>query len=144
MNVKTKKIAISAGAGLLSLSVLGVGAVALTSAGAASLGGFASQNVGSDVDVIAACDTDGVSNLWALDNAVVPGQMSITSFNLMNVNAGCDGGAYEFAVYDAAGAVLGSATGTLSLTAGSTGPVTLSVPVDANAAASSAITILSF
>lgn len=105
-NNNKRKIAIGVLAGLAITGLVG--------ASAATLGGISGQGLGADADVVASCDTDGVTvaydTSYAGAEAVHVDQITIGAVNLL-----CDTLDYEVQLYDGSDVVLGEATGAVAL-----------------------------
>lgn len=97
----------------------GIAAVGAVTASAASLGGFAGQNVGADSDVVAACQGNVAIDISYVQEYVIDdSNYRVTDVVLSNVNNACDTLPYDLTLADQAGAPLvgGVSAGTISLT----------------------------
>ncbi len=104
-------IVIAVGLGLLAMGIVG--------ASAASLGGLAPQQIGADSSVIQSCDDDGITVQWG-GMAVQSGHTTF-SYNqvlLSGVSGACDGADYSVTITNSVPTVLNTSTGTLSVSGG--------------------------
>ncbi len=96
-----KRLALGIGAG--------VAAFAAVTASAASLGGVNAAGLGADTNVVASCDTDGVSVDYT--TGYVGTEYKVTAVKLSGVAAACNGKAVAITLRGASGS-LGEVTGT--------------------------------
>lgn len=99
-------------------------AFALASAAAASLGGLTVDNLGADANVVAACDTDGVTVNFGV--AYQGGQYVVTDVTVGGIAAACAGQTLELTLFDSANTALGS--GSLTVAGASENVVIASQP----------------
>lgn len=64
-------------------------AFSLVAASAASLGGISTSDIGAEADVVAACDSDGVS--VSFTSAFQAAEYQVNSVTVSGIDAGCDG-----------------------------------------------------
>ncbi len=100
---------------ILIAIVVGLAVFGGTFAFAASLGGVTTGTVGDSATVIASCDTDGVTATfgapsWDGTNL----RYGLTSLNVSNINAACNGLGIRVTLKDSGGASLGESTGTVA------------------------------
>ncbi len=120
--------------------LLGLGAVGLAAASAASLGGLTTGSLGADNGAVASCDTNGVTVAYgtpAYDAAA--GLYKITTATVSGIAAPCVGRTVYVTVADSGGASLGG--GSAVLASGTAVTVTLSTSASAKAIVSSAVAI---
>ena len=110
------------------LAVAAIGLVAFGAASAASLGGLASTNLGSNDAVIAACDSNGVSLAYTTSYDATASKYQVTSVTLSGIAAGCAGQTAAVTVKGTGGASVANASTTV---AGTSDTMALSVPVAA-------------
>jgi hypothetical protein len=141
MNIqKLKKFGITK---VLLLVVLGVGVLGSGAASAVSLGIQANNGLGAGTSVTAACQPSGVANdisvTWAAPTYVpATNNFTVSSLNLANIAAACNGKSYKVVVADASGASLYATSGTIT---GTSTAITVAPTVAASAVASVAVTI---
>ncbi len=96
----------------------GLGIAGLVAASAATLGGLNTDNLGANVQVVASCDTDGVTATFNTDYeaTVVPadpdgdGGYVVKSVDLAGISANCNGQALDLTLADGDGLQLGTGT----------------------------------
>jgi hypothetical protein len=104
----------------------GVSAFAAVTASASSLGGVTTEQLGTSADVVASCDTDGVTVDYT--TSFSNGAYRVTAINLSGIDAACDGQTVTATLFDDDAASLAEKAGANSDT---TQTLTLSNPVDA-------------
>lgn len=131
-NNNKRKIAIGVLAGLAITGLVG--------ASAATLGGIGGQGLGADAEVVASCDTDGVT--VAYDTSYAGAEVvHVDEITIGAVNALCDTLDYEVQLYDGSDLVLGEATGAVALAGGEFVVDFTAAAVDAELVEGIAITI---
>jgi hypothetical protein len=100
--------------------VAGLAVFGATFAFAATLGGVTTGTVGDSANVIASCDTDGVTTAfgapsWDATNK----RYGLTTLNVSSINAACNGLGIRVTLKDGTGASLGEATGSVAAGAAS-------------------------
>ncbi len=81
--MKKNKIVVAVLAGVLSAGLVG--------ASAATLGGLTGAGLGSDDQIVAACDTDGITVAYVTAYSAVAQTYQVTGVNFTLVNAACNG-----------------------------------------------------
>lgn len=81
---------------------------------AASLGGIDAGNFGADTDIVASCDTDGVTVDWVADYEDSLGTMVVGAFGLEGLSPACVGQNYRIVLANAAGDELWNGTGLIT------------------------------
>ena len=104
----------------------GVSAFAAVTASASSLGGINTEQLGTSADVVASCDTDGVTVEYV--TAFSNGAYRVTDVKLSDVDDKCDKQNLTLTLFDGADASLTEVTGAAEKGAQS---VELATPVDA-------------
>jgi hypothetical protein len=119
--MKNKIVAALVG-GLLTTGLVG--------ASAASLGGLTSGGLGADDQIVAACDTDGITVGYTTAYSATAQTYQVTAVNFTAVNAACNGKAASVTLRN--GTTSLGTTNVPSITVATTAfAVTLSVPVSA-------------
>lgn len=80
--MKTKNIVRAVAGGVLSAGLVG--------ASAASLGGLTGASLGADDQIVAACDTDGITVAYVTGYSATAQTYQVTSVNFTAVNAACN------------------------------------------------------
>jgi hypothetical protein len=76
----------------LTAIIIAVFVFSLIAASAASLGGINQADLGADVEVVASCDTDGVSVAYNLSyQAGTPSYYAVASVDVTAINTNCNG-----------------------------------------------------
>jgi hypothetical protein len=102
-----------------------------TFAFAAGLGGVTTGTVGDSATVVASCDTDGVTATFGAPSwDGTNNRYGLTTLDVTNINAACNGLGIKVTLKDNTGASLGEATGTVATGAAS---LTFSPSVSAQA-----------
>jgi hypothetical protein len=117
MNIRNKGLAVLAG----------VGVAGLVGAAAASLD-LTSNSLGADAQVVASCDTDGITVDWVTGYNAAAQRFDLEDIELTGVAPECDGLDLEIVITDDNDAEIASFSG--SATTGTT-TAALSLPVDA-------------
>lgn len=86
-------------------------------ASAASLGGITGGTLGADTDVVASCDTNGVTVGYVNSYDATDGRYETTAVNATAIDVACDTKPIKVTLKDGAGASLGEATGTVATNA---------------------------
>jgi len=81
--VKKNKVIIALLGGVLSMGVVG--------ASAATLGGLTGSGLGADDQIVAACDTDGITVAYTTAYSAASQVYQVTAVNFTAVNAACNG-----------------------------------------------------
>lgn len=103
-NMRKKSVAVLAG-----LAITG-----LVGAAAASLGGLNAESLGSDDEVVAACDTvGGIDVGFTTSYDAASGRYEVDSVDFAGADAACEGLEYDATLTGAGGALLGSNNGTV-------------------------------
>ena len=110
--------------GLLMTGVVG--------ASAASLGGLTGSGLGSDDQIVAACDGDGITTTYTTAYNATAQTYQVTGVNFGAVNAACNGKAASLTLRNGASA-LGTTTVASITVAVSAFSITLVAPVAASA-----------
>ena len=96
-----RKIAIALAAGLAITGII--------SASAASLGGVTEEDFGTDAELIASCDDDGVTVDFDLKYDIVAGvaETTVDAVTIGSVDAACDGKAAHVELWDSTSLLTG-------------------------------------
>ena len=81
--MKKNKVIIALLGGVLSMGVVG--------ASAATLGGLTGSGLGADDQIVAACDTDGITVAYTTAYSAASQVYQVTAVNFTAVNAACNG-----------------------------------------------------
>lgn len=117
---------------------LGVATFGLYTASAASLGGLTAKNLGADDNVVASCDTDGVTVAYTNAYDATAGLYKTSVVTVSGIAAACNGQTMSITLKDATGVSLGNGTATV---AGTTSAVTLSTTANSKLVVGAAIVI---
>ena len=98
----------------LTAIVLAVLVFSLIAASAASLGGIATADLGADVELVASCDTDGVTAAFGTSYDATALEYVVDDVTIGAIDGACVGQAIEVTLTDAAGAALGTYSGTVT------------------------------
>jgi hypothetical protein len=94
-----------------SVAVLaGVAIAGLVGAAAASLGGLNTDSLGADADVVASCDTDGVSLSYTTSYDATSQSYEVDGVDVSGVDAACNGLSAELTLSGSNPDVAGSPT----------------------------------
>jgi hypothetical protein len=104
----------------------GVSAFAAVTASASSLGGINTEQLGTSADVVASCDTDGVTVEYT--TAFSNGAYRVTAVDLSDIDEACEGQNLTVTLFDGPNASLAEKSGAVG---GATQTLTLGTPVDA-------------
>ena len=108
----------------LTAVILAVLVFSLIAASAASLGTITTDQLGSSVEAVSSCDTDGVTVEYNTTyDAGPPTIYSVSSIDVSGINAACAGQTIEVTLADTNGVALGS-VGSALLDASTTANVT--------------------
>lgn len=121
--MQKKRIIIAVLAGVLGMGVVG--------ASAATLGGLTSGGLGAEDQVVAACDTDGISATYTTSYSATAQTYQVTAVNFSGVNAACNGKAASVSLRNGA-TNLGTTNAASITVATSAFSITLGTPVTAS------------
>ena len=93
MKMKKNKVMLAVFGGVLSMGVVG--------ASASTLGGLTGSGLGSDDQIIAACDTDGITVAYTTAYSAAAQVYQVTAVNFTGVNAACNGKAASVSLRNA-------------------------------------------
>lgn len=102
-----RKMGIAVLAGLAITGIIG--------ASAASIGVIDERSLGAGVEVVASCDTDGVTVTYDASYDADSGVVELNEATIGGVDINCNTLAYEVTVTDSAGLALGRATGIVAV-----------------------------
>jgi hypothetical protein len=123
-NLRKHKVVVAVLGGVLSMGLVG--------ASAATLGGLTGSGVGSDDQIVAACDTDGITVGYTTAYSATAQLYQVTAVNFTAVNAACTGKAASVSLRN--GTTNLGTTNVASITVTATAfSVTLASPVTASA-----------
>jgi hypothetical protein len=108
--------------------VAAVAAFGAVSASAAGLGGLTGKSLGADTNVVASCDTNGITVDYATTYTLTSAQYTVSSVTLGGVDSSCGSKSVKITLADSAGASLGEATGVATNAASQTFNVTTGTP----------------
>lgn len=107
-------------------------------ASAASLGGITGGTLGADTDVVASCNTDGVTVGYVSSYDATDGRYETTGVDVTAIDPSCDAKPIKVTLKDGAGVSLGEATGVVATDAAS---LTFATGIDSEAVEGIAIII---
>jgi hypothetical protein len=116
-----------------------IGAFAVLTAAAASLGGLSSNSLGAGQTVVSPCDSDGIALAYLNVYDGITNSYKTTAVTLNGVAAACAGQTYKLTLSDGTNS-LGENTGIVTLLSGSQ-TVTLATPIDTKSVLKAALVI---
>jgi hypothetical protein len=116
-----------------------LGAFAVLTAAAATLGGLTSASLGAGQTVVVACDSDGITMAYLNVYDGITNSYKTTAVTLNGVAAACNGEVYKLTLSDGTTS-LGENTGIVALVSGSQ-TVTLLTPIDTKSVVKAALVI---
>ena len=120
--MKKNKVVTAVVGGLLTMGVVG--------ASAASLGGLTGSGLGADDQIVAACDSDGISTAYTTAYSAAAQTYQVTAVNFTLVNPACTGKAASLTLRNGTTA-LGTTTVASITVATAAFTITLGTPVTA-------------
>ena len=121
--MKKNKVIIALLGGVLSMGVVG--------ASAATLGGLTGSGLGADDQIVAACDTDGITVAYTTAYSAASQVYQVTAVNFTAVNAACNGKAASVSLRNGTTNLGTTTVASITVTA-SAFSVTLGSPVTAS------------
>ena len=121
--MKKNTVVVAVLGGVLSMGVVG--------ASAATLGGLTGSGLGADDQIVAACDTDGITVAYATAYSAVSQVYQVTAVNFTAVNAACTAKAASVSLRNGATNLGTTNVASITVTA-SAFSVTLASPVTAS------------
>lgn len=98
----------------LTAAILAVLAFGLVAASAASLGGVTSSaDLGAETQVVAGCDTDGITIDFTTAYNATTAEFDLATVEIGDLD-GCDTQSIQVEVYDSGGSSIGNDSGTVS------------------------------
>ncbi len=118
MKIESKSMRKKSVAVLAGLAIAGA-----VGASAASLGGLNSDDLGADTGDVASCDTNGIDVGYDTSFDGTTGEYVVTSINLSDINAACEGQTFDLTLLGDDGAgdptvLLQTETGTIAQVSG--------------------------
>lgn len=98
----------------LTAIVLAVLVFSLIAASAASLGGITTDDLGADVDVVASCDSDGVTATFGTSYDATSGEYLVDDVTIGGIAGACLNQAIEVTLTDSGDTALGTYSGTVT------------------------------
>ena len=123
MKMKKNKVMLAVFGGVLSMGVVG--------ASASTLGGLTGSGLGSDDQIVAACDTDGITVAYTTAYSAAAQVYQVTAVTFGTVNAACTGKAASVSLRNATTNLGTTNVASITVTA-SAFSVTLASPVVAS------------
>lgn len=105
-------------------------AMGISGAAAASLGGLSGGSLGADDQVIASCDTDGISSSYTTAYDAAAQEYRVTGVNFAGVNPACNAKAASVSLRNGT-TNLGTTTASSITVSGNAFAMTLAAPVTA-------------
>ena len=109
----------------------GVMGAGLIGASAATLGGLTGGTLGSDDQIVAACDTDGITTAYTTAYSATAQTYQVTAVNFTSVNAACNGKAASLSLRNGTTNLGTTTAASITVTAGAFS-ITLGSPVTAS------------
>jgi hypothetical protein len=122
----------------VTIAIVGVSALGLGVASAATLGTLSSSSLGATDNIVASCDSDGVAIAYATAYDPASGKYRTSAATVSGMAAACTGKALSVTLRDTNGLALGNGTATVG---GTSQVVTLSASVAADAVTGAAVVI---
>jgi hypothetical protein len=112
--------------GFLLAGALGIVAVGGVLASAASIGTVSSSSLGSGVQVVASCDTNGVNVAYTNTYNTISGKYEVTAVTVSGIDAACATKTLDITLADSP-SVTAVSRGTGSVTVGASGTETFAI-----------------
>lgn len=122
--MKTKRVVMALAGGVLSAGLVG--------ASAASLGGLTGSSLGADDQIVAACDTDGITVAYVTSYNATAQTYQVTGVNFTAVNAACNAKAASVSLRNATTNLGTTNAASITVAAGAFS-ITLGAPIAASA-----------
>ncbi|MDH4362698.1 MAG: hypothetical protein OEY70_01255 [Acidimicrobiia bacterium] len=123
MDVKRNRVAIAVLSGVFAAGLIG--------ASAATLGGLSGAGLGSDDQIVASCDTDGITTGYTTSYNATAQYYEVTAVNFTSVNAACNAKAALVSLRNGVTNLGSTSVGSITV-AGNAFSITLSSPIQAS------------